>query len=289
MIDYTKLATLAAVLRTGSFEAAAAHLAVTQSAVSQRIKNLEEHFGGILVLRETPTRATELGAQLNRHYEQVAVLERGLNIQSETTDQRTTVRIAVNADSLATWITPALAECSDLLFDIAVEDQDHSAEWLRRGKVVGAVTARENPVQGCDVYPLGALRYCASASPEFMERWFPDGVTDDALSAAPNMVFNQNDGLQASWIKRKTGKTIAAPTHWVPSTQGFVDGALTGLGWGMNPEYLIRHELADGLLVSLDADLIYQVPLFWQINRQMGPALRDLTQAIKRAAKIALQ
>ncbi len=289
MFDYTQLATLAAVLRTGSFETAAAHLGVTQSAVSQRIKALEEQFGAILVLRETPTQATELGARLARHYEQVQVLERGLEAGKEQTGPWTSVRIAVNADSLATWIVPAMADCPDLLFDIAVEDQDHSADWLRRGEVVGAVTAREKPVQGCDVHPLGALRYCASASPAFMERWFPDGVTADALGHAPTMVFNQNDGLQADWIKRKTGKVIAAPTHWVPSTQGFVDGALAGLGWGMNPEHLIRRELAEGRLLSLDPDLVYDVPLFWQINRHMGHALTDLTRALKRSARTALQ
>lgn len=289
MIDYTQLGTLAAVLRTGSFEAAAAHLAVTQSAVSQRIKALEDHFGAILVLRETPTQATALGARLARHYEQVGLLERGLLIEDEQTGPWTSARIAVNADSLATWIVPALANCRDLLFEVAVEDQDHSADWLRRGEVVGAVTARDKPVQGCDVHPLGSLRYCAAASPEFIDRWFPDGVTPEALSHAPQMVFNQNDGLQTSWIKRKTGKIISAPTHWLPSTQGFVDGSLAGLGWGMNPEHLIRRELAEGRLVSLDPELIFDVPLFWQINRQMAPALADLTRALKRSAKTALR
>lgn len=289
MIDYTQLGTLAAVLRTGSFEAAAAHLAVTQSAVSQRIKALEDHFGAILVLRETPTQATALGARLARHYEQVGLLERGLLLEDEQTGPWTSARIAVNADSLATWIVPALANCRDLLFEVAVEDQDHSADWLRRGEVVGAVTARDKPVQGCDVHPLGSLRYCAAASPEFIDRWFPDGVTPEALSHAPQMVFNQNDGLQTSWIKRKTGKIISAPTHWLPSTQGFVDGSLAGLGWGMNPEHLIRRELAEGRLVSLDPELIFDVPLFWQINRQMAPALADLTRALKRSAKTALR
>jgi LysR family transcriptional regulator (chromosome initiation inhibitor) len=288
MIDYTQLATLAAILKTGSFDAAADSLSITQSAVSQRIKALEDHVGTVLILRETPARATDMGARLFRHYENVGLLERDLDVGIGR-DTATPVRVAVNADSLATWIIPALAQCEDLLYDVIVDDQDHSADWLRRGEVVAAVTARAAPIQGCDVHPLGAMRYCASASPAFVAKWFSDGVTAATLSAAPNMVFNPKDGLQRDWMRKKIGHTVAAPTHWMPSTQGFVDGAASGLGWGMNPEPLIRAHLDAGTLVPLDPDLIFEVPLFWQVNRRMAPAISDLTRSIRKTAKDILQ
>ena len=52
------LAALAAVIRTGSFERAAQQLHVTPSAVSQRVKLLEERLGTILVVRSCPCGST---------------------------------------------------------------------------------------------------------------------------------------------------------------------------------------------------------------------------------------
>ena len=54
MLDYAALAALAAVIREGSFERAASALHVTPSAVSQRIRSLEERVGCALVVREQP-------------------------------------------------------------------------------------------------------------------------------------------------------------------------------------------------------------------------------------------
>ena len=74
-IDSRQLAALAAVLREGSFEAAARALHVTPSAVSQRIKGLEERVGRVLVRRGSPCTATEAGQALQRHAQQLALLE----------------------------------------------------------------------------------------------------------------------------------------------------------------------------------------------------------------------
>ena len=175
MLDYALLSALAAVVRTGSFEQAAQHLNVTPSAVSQRIKLLEERIGAVLVVRGQPCLATEIGERLCRHVDQVALLEASLrqSLPGMQRDTRpVTLRIAVNADSLATWFIPAMAQTDGLLFDLVLDDQDHSADWLRRGEVVAAVTSHGEPVQGCNCHSLGALRYIATASPGFVERWF---------------------------------------------------------------------------------------------------------------------
>lgn len=78
MLDYAGLEALAAVVREGSFERAARKLHVTPSAVSQRIKLLEERVGQVLVLRGQPCSGTEAGRRLCLHVEQVALLENDL-------------------------------------------------------------------------------------------------------------------------------------------------------------------------------------------------------------------
>lgn len=54
-MDAVQLATFQAVIEGGSFEAAARTLHVTPSAVSQRIKALEQAVGQVLVRRRTPS------------------------------------------------------------------------------------------------------------------------------------------------------------------------------------------------------------------------------------------
>ena len=291
MLDYAHLSALAAVIRTGSFERAAQHLNVTPSAISQRIKLLEERLGVVLVVRGQPCTATEVGQRLCQHVEQVALLESSLHgsLPGLQTDSRpVTLRIAVNADSLATWFIPAMARTEGYLFDLVLDDQNHSAEWLRRGEVVAAVTAHDTPIQGCDCYPLGALRYIATASPEYCARWFSDGFSELAAARAPCLIFNQKDGLQAEWLRQVLGTSLQPPLHWLPSSQAFVDAALAGIGWGMNPEPLVLHHLRAGRLVALKPDQPLDVPLFWQQSRIVSPVLGNVTRAIVDEARTML-
>jgi LysR family transcriptional regulator, chromosome initiation inhibitor len=290
MLDPAQLAALAAVHRRGSFELAAADLHVTASAISQRIKALEEVTGTLLIRRGQPCTATETGLRLIRHHDEVALLERGLARDLGLAYSPTTLRIAVNADSLATWVIPALAQTTDLLFDLVIDDQDVSQDWLRRGEVVAAITAHPGPLQGCDTIPLGALRYRATASPAYLERWFPNGVTAEAMAGAPTLTFSDKDQLQLRWAATQVSglKRPLLPTHRMASSQAFVDACLAGLGWGMNPEPLVASHLGAGALVEVIPETPLDVALHWQFARLAAPTLAAVTQAIRHAAKQSL-
>lgn len=285
------LSALAAVIRTGSFDSAAAALSVTPSAISQRIKQLEERVGTVLIQRGQPCQATDAGLRLCRHAEQVALLESTLSKElgkGVAPGQGATVRIAVNADSLATWFIGALADQSDFLFDVVVDDQDHSADLLRSGAVMAAVSSHAKPVQGCDVTPLGILRYVATASPAFADHWFAEGVTIEALRRAPAITFNARDGLQQQWVNREVGQVVSLRSHFLPSSQAFVEGAVNGLGWGMNPELLAVEPLQGRRLCAIGTNPYLDVPLYWQINRLVKSPLHDLSRAVAHAAKQSL-
>jgi LysR family transcriptional regulator (chromosome initiation inhibitor) len=203
-----------------------------------------------------------------------------------------TLHIATNADSLGSWFLPAIAEFtaqSGYLVNLAVDDQDHTAEWLQGGRVLAAVTSLEKPIPGCRSIPLGTLRYHATASAEFHERHFTHGVTAAAIASAPMLTFNQKDNLQSQWIAQTLGQKILGPTHWLPSTQSFVDACLLGIGWGMNPQLLVREHLQTGRLVEIIPATPLDVPLFWQVNRLSSAQLSGLTDAVVRTARSRLQ
>ena len=73
--DYRTLQALDAVIRERGFERAAQKLCITQSAVSQRIKQLENMFGQPLLVRTVPPRPTEQGQKLLALLRQVELLE----------------------------------------------------------------------------------------------------------------------------------------------------------------------------------------------------------------------
>lgn len=285
MLDYPQLQALSAVHRRGSFDLAAASLGITPSAVSQRIKALEDRIGALLIQRGQPCTATETGLRLIHHFDAVMLMEAALPLPDPAP---AAVRIAVNADSLATWVIPALSACPGMLFDIVIDDQDVSQDWLRRGEVAGAITSHPGPLQGCDTVPLGRLRYHATASPDFVARWLADGVTPAALTRAPALTFSDKDRLQSDWLATHLGPGIAYPTHRLASSQGFVDAALAGLGWGMNPAPLVSGHLTAGRLVELIPGTPLDIALHWQFARRTAPALEPLTRALRTAAKRVL-
>ena len=249
MFDPARLAALAAVHRRGAFDLAAVELHVTPSAISQRIKALEELTGTLLIRRGEPCIATEAGLRLIRHHDEVALLERTLSADLPgLRSQAATLRIAVNADSLATWVISALAATEGFLFDLVIDDQDVSQDWLRRGEVMAAITAHPGPLQGCDTIPLGRLRYLATASSGYLATWFPQGVTEQALHHAPALTYSDKDQLQTRWAIARGLRGPALPTHRRAASQAFGDVGALGVGGALSPEPLVARDLGAGRL-----------------------------------------
>lgn len=295
MLDYAALSALAAVIREGSFERAALALHVTPSAVSQRIRLLEERVGCALVVRDQPCRATDTGRRLCQHVDRVRLLEHELQgtlpALAPQGVTRVALPVAVNADSLATWLAPALAHFATdapVLLEVTVDDQDHTSAWLRSGAVLAAVTGSSRPATGCNCQPLGAMRYLAAASPAFMARHFPAGVGAGSLASAPSLVFNSKDDLQARWVRRLCHRHVELPRHTLPSPQAFVTAALAGMGWGLHPQALVATHLQDGSLVELLPGAPLDVPLYWQHARAASALVAGLSRAVVAAAGRAL-
>lgn len=281
--------TLLAVVDEQTFDAAAAVLHVTPSAVSQRIKALEHRTGRVLLLRTKPIRLTASGQVLVRFARSLAQLEQDalaeLGLDSSGTR---TLSIAVNADSLATWFLPALPDTPGICFDLHRDDQDHTAALLREGRVMAAVTAAPEPVQGCTSVRLGRMRYRAMASPAFITRWLSDAPLASALPTAPLIVFDRKDDLQDRFLRAVTRRRTFTPIrHHVPASESFADAVAAGLGWGMIPE--LQAAPREDALVDLAPDKPMDVPLYWQQWKLDSPALAAVAEAVAEGAKQALR
>ena len=288
--------TLLAAVDEGSFDAAAVALNVTPSAISQRVKALEQRVGRVLLSRTKPIALTESGEVLVRYARQLVRLEAdaAAELGLGTDQASTTLAVAVNADSLSTWFLDALARVPDALrvgFELLREDESRTADLLRRGRVAAAVTAEAHAVTGCRAERLGVMRYRASASPAFVARWLAGGPLEQRLPAAPMMVFDRNDDLQDAFLRelthgrtgRGTGPAQDRTRHLVPTSEGFLSAVTRGLGWGMIPDEQAAL-LPAGSLVDLAPGRVVEVPLYWQQWRLDSPALKALSDAVLAVA-----
>jgi len=280
--------TLAAVVDTGTMDAAARRLHVTPSAVSQRIRALEDRLGRVLLVRAKPARVTDAGARVVRLARQYALLAHDTLAELGAADDRdraTTIPLAVNADSMATWfLAPlaAVASTEGVVFDLHRDDQDFTAALLESGEVIAAVTSQAEPVPGCRVAALGVMRYEAVAVPRWVERMGADPAS------VPVVDFDRRDDLQSRWLRRRGVDPAVPPRHYVPGSRDFALAVEAGLGWGMLPEVQSAAALADGRIVRLGGAPI-DVPLYWQQWNLESRLLTATADAVAAEARRVLR
>lgn len=287
--------TLLAAVDEGTFDAAARVLHVTPSAVSQRVKALEQRTGRVLLLRTKPVRLTESGEVVVRFARQLALIERDASAELGLpgTGEPTRLSIAVGADALATWLLPALTGVAarfPVYFELLREDQDHTTQLLRQGLAMAAVSSSPEPVQGCTVRKLGRMRYHAMANPAFVTRWLSDGPLRQVLGDAPVVVFDRKDDLQDRFLRKLSPRrTPGSARHYVPASEAYVEAVTAGLGWGMIPEAQAAALRARGDLVDLAADRPIDVSLYWHQWKLDSPAMAAVADAVTSTARRVLR
>ncbi|TCP12099.1 LysR family transcriptional regulator (chromosome initiation inhibitor) [Crenobacter luteus] len=294
MLDPKHLEALAAVVDSGGFDKAAERLFITQSAVSQRIRQLEERLGQPVLTRTLPVGTTALGRRLLQHYRQIHLLEAELFDSLETPQQGagwTRLALGVNNDSLATWFVAAIApvcRAERVLIDVVLDDQDYTLELMRQGHVLACVSTRPRPVQGGDCLPLGVMRYHGMASPDFARRHFPDGPRAERFAAAPAIVFSAKDDMQTEYLARVAGYRGDYPRLTLPSPQSILEAVRLGLGWSMVPASMAQPALAAGELLDLAPGHTIDLALYWHRWRGESRLMRTLAAALEHACRAAL-
>jgi LysR family transcriptional regulator (chromosome initiation inhibitor) len=297
--DSDALECLAAIVEEGGFERAAVRLSVTQSAVSQRLRALEAQVGTVLLVRSRPVKPTSAGRLLIKHAMQMRLLR--ADLETDLRDltpgvgamgEEDRISIAVNADSIATWVLPALSPLvgEGLPLEIITDDQDFTHEWLREGLVLGCVTTLKQALRGCKVLPLGAMPYVAVASASYAADRCPQGLNKHNFREIPFIAFNRKDDLQAEFVSRTSGlRRVTLSQRFVPSSEGQVRAVLAGWGASVVPELQVRSLLDSGALVNLAPNVTLPVDLYWHCWNLNSAVIDRLTAALAGAAAQALK
>jgi LysR family transcriptional regulator (chromosome initiation inhibitor) len=291
MLDYKLVEAMAMVILEQGFEKAAHKLHLTQSAISQRIKLLEEQAGQILLIRDTPPCATSAGRRVLKHYMQVKRLEDDLLQYSSTAsgNQFASISIGVNEDSLDLWffdaIQPFLAD-ERVVLDLKVDDQERTHGFLKNGEVVGCISTEDQPMQGCRLTYLGRMNYHLMAAPDFVAKWFQNGLGLAGLHSAPAVIFSRKDDLHNKMCRRLVGKSLSQlNTFYIPSSKKFFDLIVSGFAYGMVPDLQGMPLLNKGRLIDLAPQVQIPVDLYWHCWNLKSPLLDKLTDTLVRGAK----
>jgi len=293
MLDRTQLETFAKVIEYGSFRRAADSLSITQSAVSQRIRALEEAVGTPLLMREAPVRPTHAGDGILRHIVALRLLEQD-TLRCITRDRfpPAAYAIAVNADSLATWFESlawALAK-EHIALELVVDDQDHTLDALMRGDVMGCVSTNPESLVGFIAEPLGSMSYRCVCSQHLAARKFQAGLTVPAVTDIPAILFNRKDGLHDSFLRLYFGFEVRRYTkHYFPSPVALLAAIRQSLGYGLAPAMQVDDLIAGGELIDLAPTRSLPVKLYWhRWESEPGPAA-DVTKLVLMHARSSLE
>ncbi|MBH0032425.1 MULTISPECIES: LysR family transcriptional regulator ArgP [unclassified Pseudoalteromonas] len=295
MIDYQLLNALSAVISEGGFEKASKKLFITQSAVSRRIHQLEAKLGEPVIIRTQPPRPTALGKRLLNHLQQVLQLEVALNVDAlkehSSLNTPLSVKLAANADSLATWLPEALAildtesDCK-FRFEVISEDQSIAHKRMKDGEVMVCISSSSEPVNGGLASPLGAIRYKAIASPDFIKQHNLTSLMQ--LAQVPCLVFSEYDKLQHQFLADINGSTPEY-MHIYPSSEGFKQAMIAGLGYGLLPTLQLGDSLQKGELVDLFPEYYIDTPLYWHYWQSESPQLKALRKFAMQVAANRLE
>lgn len=290
-MDYEAIKTLESVIRNQNFERAAKELFVTQSAISQRINQLEVEHGQRLLIRELPYRPTEMGESILSHYRKVVSLEESLVLNSNQKDsKKSVVKIALNVDTLETWFMKVLQdpEIAKLLnLQITIDDEKYTLNYLKSGRVDLSIGTMKTPVSNHECIRLGCMNYVLVANPEFKKKHFPKKVADADFANIPAIVFNDRDDLQTAYLKKQFHYSGSYPMTLIPSTSGGKAAIIAGFGYGLQPVLDIQKELKSKALVLVTPEK-FERELYLHHWNYQSDTLKKLIACIHHASK-ALQ
>ena len=269
MLDYKLLDALAKIVELQGFDLAAKHLYITQSAISQRIKSLEENIGQPVLIRSQPIKVTAAGEKLLSHYAMVQQLENEMlpSLLPNAPVEPLKVSLAINADSLATWFISALSPILSkylVELNLIVERESVTLDKLKNGSAIGAVSSIAKPLAGYRAFELGDINYILVASKSFQTRYFAEGLTTETLKMAPGISYDHKDDMHTRFISQHFN--LAASEyycHTVRSSEAFVELAKQGVAYCLVPQLQIKNELASGELINLCPDKQLIETLYW--------------------------
>lgn len=259
-----------------SFTRAAARLHITQSALSQRIKNLEEDLSATLIIRERAgLRLTEKGEEILRYCQTKEDLE--AEAVSRIRDSGSgalggSVRIGTFSSVGRSVVMPALApllrENPELQLKLAIHEIHELPPLLKSGAIDFLITLDELKQEGLASQPLGHEK-----SVLVRRR----GTRDSEAANLTYLDHDEEDLTTARYLRKKSASGLRR--RYLGDSYGILEGARLGLGRAVVPVHLAAKyrdlEIIDpARVLSVPITLhYYEQPFFSKLHQTVVTAL----------------
>jgi DNA-binding transcriptional LysR family regulator len=259
-----------------SFRRAAAEVALTPAAFSQRIKQLEELVGCTLFDRSPRNVALTLEGQALLQRARVALDElRACRDIAQTGERPVRMTLATRFELGLSWIVPFVADLRatkpNWTIDLAFGSGDEILERLDAGRVDAVVTSAPTARAEWAAEVLHPEHYVFVAAPAYLESR-PLRTTEDATE---HVLIDIDGELPLARYLLAVCPGLAFADVWRVGTGAAVaELTLAGRGVSVLPRYMIRRELADGRLVALLTEFEPLTDTFRLMYRASSP-LRD--------------
>ncbi|MFV0575650.1 MAG: LysR family transcriptional regulator [Vibrio sp.] len=294
-MKYTKIDDLQAFLAVAekqSFTKAAAILGVTPSALSHRMKQLEERLGLRLLARTTrnvsPTEAGErLLSSLTPLFDMISHEVEALG---ELRDKPAgTIRISCTDDQIELCLRPKLTQFLKDFPEIRVEMYvDYGFSNVVTERFDAGIRFGESISQDMIAVPVGPdVRLVVVGSPEYFKHHGEPKTPYELPEHACIDIRHRPDGSIYAWEFEKDGKefTVKGNGQLVfNSTMHVLNAAVDGIGLGFVPEEIARPYLDDGRLKIILTDwtpFFSGFHLYYPNRRQSSPAFSAFVEAFR--------
>lgn len=290
--DLNDLAAFLAVAREHSFTKAAAKLGVSQSALSQTVRNLETRLGLRLLTRTTRSvQTTEAGDRLARALgSRLDEIDAELAALSELREKPAgTIRITADEHAANMVLWPALEKFLPDYPDIKVEIViDFGLTDIVAERYDAGVRNVEMVAKDMIAVPIGPeMRMAVVGAPEyFAKREHPRTPQDLTAHRCVNLRLPTHGGLYA-WEFEREGRELRVRVDGqliFNSVSLLVKAALSGLGLSYVPETEALPHIESGRLVRVLEDWCEPFSgyhLYYPSRRQQAPAFALLVEALR--------
>jgi DNA-binding transcriptional LysR family regulator len=265
-----------AVAQTRNFSKAAEKLHITQSALSQRVLNLEGELESTLFIRDRAgVQMTELGHELLRYCQSKGALESEFLscLQSKgTTELVGEVRIggfsSVMRSVILPAISPLLSANPRVRLSLIARELRELPDLLRRGEIGFMVLDHRLERDDLEAVKLGVERNVLVHSPR-------------SKSGDIYLDHDEEDQVTRQYLKRSGKKAAKFERRYLGDVYGLLDGVRQGIGKAVLPRHLIAG-ISDVSVISPSTVLeipvwlhFYSQPYYSRLQQKILEALRE--------------
>ncbi|AUH72221.1 LysR family transcriptional regulator [Legionella sainthelensi] len=275
-----------AIVKEGTVHAAAESLFLTQTAVTQRLRQLEQKLKATLFIRSRRGMLLTIeGEQLHRYCQRVTEMGGAVlaSIQGAGTLSNLRIKIAGPTSVMRSRIIPqcqsVMKEFPKLHITCLINDSFDISHQLKSGEFDLVILSPEQVTQEMESKSLMPEHYLLVCSAKWKDRGLIEILSHEKI-----IDFGQDDQMTFSYLKKyDLLQYIQTERHFINNTESIAQFFIHEFGYGVLSREFAAPYIQSGELIILNENQSYPNPisLAWYLRPEQPNYFSALIQTIK--------